>query len=74
MVPKLLDRVVPEFLRGIPRGTALHDACVARAQEYAARAGSTPPFASPVHWAAFSPPSERRGKGLALFSKPQTHA
>ena len=50
----LLKRVLPEFLREIPEGTALREACLARAHEYAARAGDTPPFASPTHWAAFT--------------------
>jgi CHAT domain-containing protein len=50
----LITRVLPEFLREIPEGSALHDACLARADEYAIRAGASPPFASPAHWAAFS--------------------
>jgi CHAT domain-containing protein len=51
---ELMQRVLPEFLREIPKGTALYDACVARAKEYAARAGARPPFESPAHWAAMT--------------------
>ena len=50
----LMQRVLPDFLREIKPGTELYEACMARAQQYAARSPDSPPFASPAHWAAFT--------------------
>jgi CHAT domain-containing protein len=50
----LLKRVFLSFLCHIPANTPLYAACIAQAHDYASRAGTEAPFASPAYRAAFA--------------------
>ena len=47
-----MAEVLPTFLKNVDDAT-LRERCEEAARVHAARHPNTPPFASPVHWAAF---------------------
>jgi CHAT domain-containing protein len=48
----LIKKILPDFLKNV-EDTTLRERCMDAARVYAERHPRTPPFASPVHWAAF---------------------
>jgi CHAT domain-containing protein len=64
--PFLLQRILPAFVENLD-DIHLQKRCMTAATTYAQRFPNSPPFASPVHWAAFT------ATGLAYSLSSSTH-